>query len=376
MVIGPILARALDEKFPRIATLYSERDHAKCAALRLECHPWTPPDSVAESLPPVANRDLHRCENDPHRVPGVLGISLAGAPAAVAVSEVDRRNGTIRTSESEASVANSSASWISRFATHRRILVLILFVTLWCVSELSAQRVTDSTLPNAPSSSRRGEPAQSNQPQTGMRFAVLPTPSISFPELAASHKVLTPMNKFQLFMQDSTSPSAFMFSLFSAGLSQARDSYPGYGQGADGFAKRFGSKMARGASNKFFSEFVLASALHEDPRYFRLPNPTLGQSVKHALRRIVITPKDGGGESINWSGLLGPLAGEALANTYLPEDERTYPRLMKRYSLGMGTRAGTNIIREYWPQVRKKFKKKSSFADVSSDPSVRTPKQD
>jgi hypothetical protein len=194
---------------------------------------------------------------------------------------------------------------------------------------------------------------------------VLPTPSISFPELAASHKVLTPWNKFELFMQDSASPSAVLFSLASAGFSQARDSYSGYGQGAEGFAKRFGSKMARGASSKFFGEFVIASALHEDPRYFKQPEATLGQSVKHALRRVVNTPKDGGGEGINWGGLLGPLAGEALANTYLPEDERTAPRLFKRYSLGLGTRAGTNIIREYWPRLRRKIRRKPYLGSTS-----------
>ena len=373
MVIGPILARTFDDKFSRTATLYSERNYAKCVALRLECYSRASVNSLAQPVPALADRDLYRCQDDSHRFPGVLGIPLAGAPSAVAFPEVDRGNGTLRSSKNETSVTRFSQNTLLR--TSCRVLALLICFTVFGVSRLSAQGSADSTLPNAPSSSRRGEPAQSGRAETGMHFGVLPTPSISFPELAASHRVLTPLNKFELFVQDSTSPSAFMFSLFSAGLSQARDSYPGYGQGADGFAKRFGSKMARGASNKFFSEFVLASALHEDPRYFRTPNATLGQSIKHALRRIVITPKDGGGESINYSGLLGPLAGESLANTYLPEDERTFPRLMKRYSLGMGTRAGTNIIREYWPQLRKKFKKQAKFADVSSDPSVRTPKQ-
>ena len=373
MVIGPILARTLDGEFSRTATIYSGSDYAKCAALCLECNPWASSNTLAQPVPALADRDLYRCQDDSDRVPGVLGISLAGAPSTVAIPQVDRGNGTLRSSKNETGVTRFSRNAL--LSTCCRVLALLIFFTVFGVSRLSAQGSADSTLPNAPSSSRRGEPAQSNQSETGMRFAVLPTPSISFPELAASHKVLTPLNKFELFIQDSTSPSAFMFSLFSAGLSQARDSYSGYGQGADGYAKRFGSKMARGASNKFFSEFVLASALHEDPRYFRLPNPTLGQSVKHALRRLVMTPRDGGGESINYSGLLGPLAGESLANTYLPEDERTFPRLMKRYSLGMGTRAGTNIIREYWPQLRKKFKKQSKFADVSSDPSVRTPER-
>jgi hypothetical protein len=76
--------------------------------------------------------------------------------------------------------------------------------------------------------------------------------------------------------------------------------------------------MARDSSSNFFGTFLLATALRHDPRFFVRNNLTLWRAVKHSLHRIVIIRDDSGAEVVNSSGLLGPLAGEALANTYLP----------------------------------------------------------
>jgi hypothetical protein len=79
--------------------------------------------------------------------------------------------------------------------------------------------------------------------------------------------------------------------------------------------------------------------------------------VKHALGRVVITQTDFGGEAPNLSRLLGFLAAEGLANTYLPEDERTVGNTFKRTGRDIGVRAGTNLMREYWPTIFKRLRR-------------------
>jgi len=240
------------------------------------------------------------------------------------------------------------------------LLTLVLLRGMVVVPCLAQAPSTEHTLPDAPSAVRVSQ--QSVHDQTDVKkestLDVLMRRSVVFPDLATSREPLSSREKFKLSVSNTLSPFSIGGSLLGAGISQAMDSYPDYGQGAEGFGKRFGSSMARSASRQFFGTFVFASVLHQDPRYFPIKDATLKQSIRHALRRIVITPTDSGGEAPNYSGLMGSLAAEILANTYLPDDERTAGKTFKRLGKGVAIRAGTNILKEYWPTIFKRLRNK------------------
>ncbi len=107
--------------------------------------------------------------------------------------------------------------------------------------------------------------------------------------------------------------------------------------------------MGRNASSNFFGTFLLASVLHQDPRFFPQIDPTFGGSVKYSVKRLFITRNDSGHDTANWSGLLGPALGEGLANAYWPEQERTAGDTLQRYGVDMATTVGYNMLRNYWP---------------------------
>ena len=71
------------------------------AALSLELHPWPPDYSVAQSLSAMADRDLHRRQNDPDWIPGILGILVDRTNQPVAIPEVDSGDGSLRPSEEQ-----------------------------------------------------------------------------------------------------------------------------------------------------------------------------------------------------------------------------------------------------------------------------------
>jgi len=189
-------------------------------------------------------------------------------------------------------------------------------------------------------------------------FSTVARKSLVFPDLATSEGPLSTGEKFKLFVNNSISPSTLFAAAAGSGISQAINSPEGYGQGGEGYAKRFGSSMARHASNNFFGTFLLASALHEDPRFFPQVNPTFGGSVKYSVQRLFITRKDSDVDryTTNWSGLLGPALGEGLANAYWPEQERTAGDTLVRYGVDMATTAGYNMLRNYWPVFFKKLR--------------------
>lgn len=191
-------------------------------------------------------------------------------------------------------------------------------------------------------------------------FNLLERKSIVFPDIANNTAALSPGQKFQLFVDNSVSVHAITASALGSAIGQAENSPTGFGQGWDAYGKRFGTSLARGASGEFFGTFVLASALHEDPRFFPEVNPSFAHSVKYSVQRLFVTRNDAGRDTANVSGLVGPLLAEGLANAYWPDRNRTVGDTLLRYGVGLATRAGGNMMREYWPVLYRKMSRTSA----------------
>jgi hypothetical protein len=152
-----------------------------------------------------------------------------------------------------------------------------------------------------------------------------------------------------LFVDESISPAYILESAVSAAYNQARNTPKGYGQGWDAYGERFGESLARDSSSAFFGDFVLASAFHQDPRFFPQSHPTLWGSVKYSVQRIFVTRTDLGQETFNSSGLLGTAMAEALANSYLPQAEITAGKTAHRFGTDLAWRVAGNMFKNYWP---------------------------
>lgn len=189
-------------------------------------------------------------------------------------------------------------------------------------------------------------------------FNLLEKKSIMFPDIASSTTALTPTEKFKLFVDNSVSVHSELAGLSGSAIGQAGDSPTGFEQGWGAYGKRFGTSMARESSGEFFGTFILASALHEDPRFFPRYNLTFKSSIKYSFRCLFITRNDDGREVKNISGLAGPLMGEALANVYWPDRNRTVGDTLFRYGLDLVEHAAGNMFREYWPVISAKVQQK------------------
>jgi hypothetical protein len=191
------------------------------------------------------------------------------------------------------------------------------------------------------------------QKDTGVQ-KILTAPSYFFPDLAHNRAPLTSKGKLKLALVNSVSPGTIFGSAFGAGIGQATNTPGGYGQGAEGYFKRFGAGMATNASNNLIGTYLLASIAHHDPRYFVMGDGNFKQSVRYGLRRVLITRTDDGRPAFNWDGLASPLLAEALANTYQPDAERTVGRTFQRYGEDVAITAGLNILKEFWPTITRK----------------------
>jgi hypothetical protein len=94
---------------------------------------------------------------------------------------------------------------------------------------------------------------------------------------------------------------------------------------------------------------VVASALHQDPRFFVRSDLGFGGSVKYAIRRVFVTQSDSGRQVFNSSGLLGVMGAEGLANVYFPDTYRTAGNTFSRFGYDLMGNAAGNLLRQYWP---------------------------
>jgi hypothetical protein len=175
--------------------------------------------------------------------------------------------------------------------------------------------------------------------------------SLVFPDIATNPAPPTTGGKFKLFVNQSISPPYILAAGISAGYSQARNIPPEYGQGWGAFGERFGDDMARGASNSFFGTFVLASLLHQNPRFYPQYKPSFWSSVKYSAQRLVVTRDDAGRDVFNASGVFGTLAAEALANAYLPASEQTAGKSLERVGTDLAWRFAGNMLENKWPAI-------------------------
>jgi hypothetical protein len=90
-------------------------------------------------------------------------------------------------------------------------------------------------------------------------------------------------DKFVLFVQDSVDPVVFLGTAFDAGLAQAQDDDHSYGQGAKGYAARYGADFAGGTTSRFFKDFAYTWIFSEDPRYYRLGQGSGKRRFLHAV---------------------------------------------------------------------------------------------
>lgn len=169
---------------------------------------------------------------------------------------------------------------------------------------------------------------------------------------------LTPGGKFKLALTY-ISPYTFGFVALRAGIDQAVDSKHNYGQGMEGYGKRYGADLADGLSNAVFVTGVFPSLLHQDPRYYRRRQGSFFDRTGYALSRVLITRQDSGRSFFNFSEVLGNAASSGLSTAYYPDNEQTAGDFAVRAGIQFGFDAGFNVLKEFYPDImRKVFKKK------------------
>jgi hypothetical protein len=107
--------------------------------------------------------------------------------------------------------------------------------------------------------------------------------------------------------------------------------------------------------------------LHQDPRYYELGHGGFFRRSWHAVSRVLITRSDFGKTQFNTSELGGAAAAAAISTySYHVQSERSFGNVVSVWGTQMSWDAVTYMIKEFWPDLRKRRKRHS---DAQSPPS-------
>jgi hypothetical protein len=169
---------------------------------------------------------------------------------------------------------------------------------------------------------------------------------------------LSPRQKLQLFFKSETDPWPFGLALVVAGIGQAENTYPEWGQGVQGYAKRFGGAYADAFIGNFFGNAVLTSVLHEDPRYFQKGTGGFTKRFLWAAASTIWCRRDNGTWGPNYANVGGNLIGAAISRIYYPASQRTVGNTIEDgFTVSAEGIVGSEII-EFWPDIVRHHKRK------------------
>jgi hypothetical protein len=176
-------------------------------------------------------------------------------------------------------------------------------------------------------------------------LGVIPNFYVSY----VSHPVpLTSRQKFQLGWKTLFDPVTFAATGLIAGIEQANNTFPGYGQGTQGYAKRYAASYGNGVLATLIGNAILPSILRQDPRYFYKGTGTTRSRAFYAIANAVICKGDNGRWQPNYSGILGSMAAGGISNLYYPAADRDGVTLtLENTLIGTGGTAIGNLFQEF-----------------------------
>src|ERR1700747_1753399 len=198
-------------------------------------------------------------------------------------------------------------------------------------------------------------------------FGVIPNFYVSYAPNAAP---IPTKHKFGLAWKSASDPVTLVGVGVLAGIGQAGDRWGAYGQGAQGYAKRYGASYANVFASTFIGGAVMPSVLKQDPRYFYKGSGSKRSRILYAVASSVICKGDNGRWQPNYSNVIGSFAGAGMQALYLPADDRRgsgYVISSALIRLGETSLAG--VLQEFvFSKLTKRPRRSASKPQVPTDP--------
>lgn len=174
---------------------------------------------------------------------------------------------------------------------------------------------------------------------------------------------LTFHDRLRIYRHSMIAPSTVVGPAFGAAIGQARNTPPEWGQGGEGYGRRFASGYARALVQRTIT-FGVAAADHEDPRFFSSHEGGFSRAqgfwgrTRYAVVNSFIAERGDGSRMPAIARIAGPYVAAFISNAWYPAASADTKHAFYRGSTALGASVGFNVLREFWPDVKKKFHRK------------------
>jgi Carboxypeptidase regulatory-like domain len=283
------------------------------------------------------------------KVVGQDGVALVGARVKLAMEGQPAGQEVMTAEDGQFTFTNVTPGTfqltinLEGFAAHSSAGVLHSGENL-VVPQISMALATHVTQVRVEMSSIEIAQEQMNDEMKQRVFGVIPNFYVTYVPNAAP---LTPKQKYLLAFRLGIDPVYIATAAAVAGVQQARNEFSGYGQGAQGYAKRFGATFGDFTISNLLGNAVFPSLFKQDPRYFYKGTGSTKSRALYAIANAVICKGDNGHWQANYSSILGSLAAGGISNLYYPASDRGAALTFENTAIGIGGSAIINLLKEF-----------------------------
>jgi hypothetical protein len=163
----------------------------------------------------------------------------------------------------------------------------------------------------------------------------------------------TVKQKFTLAAKNSFDYSSFIIVGLQAGISMSGNSYPEFHEGAAGYARYYWHTLADTADENFFVAGIGPVVFRQDNRFYTMGHGSFGKRSWYAVTRVLVTRKDNGNETFNFSEVIGSGAAAGVGSLYYPSQYRTWTKVGQRWLTSDLIDCFNFWWKEWWPTANK-----------------------
>ena len=161
---------------------------------------------------------------------------------------------------------------------------------------------------------------------------------------------LTQKDRFQLYLLSAGGPVPLLGEAAGAGIGQAKNTPPEWGQGWGAFGERYGSNLAYNGVRQTIT-YAAAVALHEDTRYFASGRHGIWRRTGYALLSTFTARHPDGRQSFSVSSVSGVIGASAISSIWGPDSWKGSRNIAGNAGISFGATAALNIVREFLPDL-------------------------
>jgi hypothetical protein len=239
------------------------------------------------------------------------------------------------------------------FLVFYRILVAgVVFPLVASVSQCQQISPSDLTQPEVvPRTVDNNTPLSESKRILGIIPNYRTSPSLK------DYEPLTPAEKFKVASEDAFDRGTVALAALFGGQSQLTNGNRSFGQGVAGFSRYFGASYGDWVIGDYMTEGIFPTILRQDPRYFRRSTGSGWSRLAYAMGQIFWTHSDSGRKQFNYSEVVGNSTAVAISMAYYA-DNRTASEAVSKLGVQLGVDMAANILKEFWPDLARKFSRK------------------